>query len=75
MVLDNETAHNELEYIEEMQRKQRWKGRDPLVSPLVHKSSTDPLPIRLLALVEDLPSIQGPKIVGPDNYARIAMHS
>lgn len=32
---------------------------------------TDPLTIRLLALVEDLPSIPGPKTVGSENYSRI----
>ena len=32
---------------------------------------TDPLTIGLLALVEDLPSIPGPKTVGAENYSRI----
>ena len=32
---------------------------------------SDPLTIRLLALVEDLPSIPGPKTVGSENYSRI----
>ena len=31
----------------------------------------DPLTIGLLTLVEDLPSIPGPKTVGPENYSRI----
>src|SRR5579871_703599 len=32
---------------------------------------TDPLTLSLLALVEDLPSIPGPKTVGSENYSRI----
>jgi hypothetical protein len=32
---------------------------------------TDPLTVRLLVLVEDLPSIRGPKTVGSENYSRI----
>ena len=32
---------------------------------------TDPLTIRLMALVEDLPSIPGPKTVGSANYSRL----
>ena len=35
------------------------------------KPPADPLTIRLLALVEDLPSMAGPKTVGSENYSRI----
>lgn len=43
-------------------------------NPYLHSLAnppTDPLPIRLIALVEDLPSIQRPKTVGSENYSRI----
>ena len=32
---------------------------------------TDPLTVCLLALVEDLPPIPGPKTVGPENYSQV----
>jgi hypothetical protein len=35
------------------------------------KPPTDPLTVQLLALVEDLPSVPGPKTVGSENYSRI----
>ena len=36
---------------------------------------TDPLTVCLLALVEDLPPIPGPKTVGPKTIPKSSMHS
>ncbi|MCZ2150023.1 MAG: hypothetical protein LC126_19870 [Bryobacterales bacterium] len=69
---ESETAHNELGYIEDLRRKQAAQKEEiPWFLHSFVNPPTDPLTIRLLALVEDLPSIPGPKTVGPENYSRI----
>jgi tetratricopeptide (TPR) repeat protein len=68
----SETAHNELGYIEDLRRKQK-EGREqtPWFLQSFVNPPTDPLTVQLLALVEGLPSIPGPKTVGSENYSRI----
>lgn len=69
---DSETAHNELGNIEDVRRKREAEKREiPWFLRSFVNPPTDPLTIRLLALVEDLPSIPGPKTVGSENYSRI----
>ncbi|HWB85250.1 MAG TPA: hypothetical protein VG675_13985 [Bryobacteraceae bacterium] len=69
---ESETAHNELGYIEDLRRKQAAQKEEiPWFLHSFVNPPTDPLTIRLLALVEDLPSVPGPKTVGPENYSRI----
>jgi len=69
---DSETAHNELGYIEDLRRKREAEKEEiPWFLHSFVNPPTDPLTIRLLALVEDLPSIPGPKTVGSENYSRI----
>lgn len=69
---DSKTAHNELGYIKDLRRKRETEKEEIpwFLHSLVHPPA-DPLTIRLLALVEDLPSIPGPKTVGSENYSRI----
>ena len=67
---DSETAHNELGYIEDLRRKREAEKEEiPWFLHSFVNPPTDPLTIRLLALVEDLPSIPGPKTVGSENYS------
>jgi len=69
---DSENALNELGYIEDLRRKRKAeKEQTPWFLHSFVNPPTDPLTVRLLALVEDLPSIPGPKTVGSENYSRI----
>lgn len=69
---DSKTAHNELAYIDDLRKERAAKKKaipwflHSLVNP-----PTDPLTVRLVALVEDLPLIAGPQTVGSENYSRI----
>ncbi len=69
---DNDIAHKELEYIEQL-RKQRadTKEKIPWFLHSFVNPPTDPLTVQLIALVEDLTSIPGPKTVGGENYSKI----
>jgi tetratricopeptide (TPR) repeat protein len=70
---DSKTAHNELGYIEDLrQKREAQKEEIPWFLHSFLNPPTDPLTVRLLALVEDLPSIPGPKTVGAENYSRIS---
>jgi tetratricopeptide (TPR) repeat protein len=69
----NETALQELEYIQDI-RQERAERKNKLpwfLESLAHPPA-DPLTIQLLALVEDLESIPGPKTLGPENYSKVA---
>jgi tetratricopeptide (TPR) repeat protein len=69
---DSETARNELGYIADLRSQREAKKKEmPWFLHSFVKPPTDPLTVRLLALVEDLPSIPGPKTVGSANYSRI----
>jgi tetratricopeptide (TPR) repeat protein len=69
---DSQTARNELGYVADLRKKQaEEKKKIPWFLHSLVNPPTDPLTIQLLALVEDLPSIPGPKTVGPENYSRI----
>lgn len=69
---DNETAHNELGYIEDVRKKRAAEKEEiPWFLHSFVNPPADPLTIRLLALVEDSPSVPGPKTVGSENYSRI----
>ena len=61
---DRETAHNELGYLEDLRRKREAEKEE--IRWFLHSfvNPYRPMAIRLLALVEDLPSIPGPKTVG-----------
>jgi tetratricopeptide (TPR) repeat protein len=69
---DSEVARNELGYIEGVRSKGEAEKEElswflqSFINP-----PTDPLTVQLLALVEELPSIPGPKTVGSENYLRI----
>jgi Flp pilus assembly protein TadD len=69
---DSEIARNELDYIEQL-RTQRAAASEkiPWFLHSFVNPPTDPLTIQLIALVEDLPSIPGPKTVGAENYHKI----
>ncbi|WP_263366712.1 tetratricopeptide repeat protein [Edaphobacter bradus] len=69
----NRSAPHELEYIQHM-RQERAERKEKLpwfLDSLAHPP-TDPLTIQLLALVEDLESIPGPKTLGSENYSKVA---
>lgn len=69
---DSESAQSELAYIEGLRRKgDEQKAQVPWFLQTFVNPPTDPLTVQLLALVEDLPSIPGPKTVGKENYSRI----
>jgi tetratricopeptide (TPR) repeat protein len=70
---DSKNAHHELGYIEDLRRKRGTEKEEvPWFLHSIVNPPADPLTIRFLALVEDLPSIPGPKTVGPENYSRIS---
>ncbi len=67
---DSEVARNELAYIDDLRQKRAAQKQEiPWFLHSFVNPPTDPLTIRLLALVEDLPSIPGPKTVGSENYS------
>jgi tetratricopeptide (TPR) repeat protein len=73
---DSDVARGELDYIAGL--KQRREKEEEAIPWFLHSfvnPPQDPLGIRLLALVEDLPSIPGPATVGPENYSQILTHS
>jgi hypothetical protein len=73
LVAENESlSESELALIEDLRRNLDeqseqipWFLQSFVISP------TDPLTICLLALVEDLPPIPGPKTLGTENYSRV----
>ncbi len=70
---ESEVARNELKYIEDLRgRREAKKNEIPWFLHSFVNPPADPLTIRLLALVADLPSIPGPQTVGPENYSRIS---
>jgi hypothetical protein len=70
---ESEVARNELKYVEELRGRREAKKKEiPWFLHSFVNPPADPLTIRLLALVADLPSIPGPKTVGPENYSRIS---
>lgn len=70
---DSKVARNELQYIDELtHRPEAAAQRLPWFAEALLNPPRDPLTIRLLALVEDMPPIAGPQTVGPENYSRIA---
>jgi tetratricopeptide (TPR) repeat protein len=69
---DSETARNELGYIADLHTQREAKKKEtPWFLHSLVKPPSDPLTVRLLALVEGLPSIPGPKTVGSENYTLI----
>jgi tetratricopeptide (TPR) repeat protein len=70
---DNKVALNELDYIANLRQKREEAANEDLWFIRVFANPPqDPLTLRLLALVEDMPSIPGPQTVGPENYSRIS---
>jgi tetratricopeptide (TPR) repeat protein len=69
---ESEGARNELEYLQNLRsQRQAEKKNVPWFLHAFANPPTDPLTVRLLALVEDLSSIPGPKTLGSDNYSCI----
>jgi tetratricopeptide (TPR) repeat protein len=69
---DSNIARNELGYIADLRSQSEARKKEiPWFLHSFVKSPTDPLTVRLLALVEDMPSIPGPKTVGAENYSGI----
>jgi hypothetical protein len=69
---DNQLALEELEYVQQLRDDQaKRKKQLPWFMRALLEPPTDPLTVQLMALVEGLPSIPGPKTVGPDNYSKI----
>lgn len=69
---DNQVAKKEIEYIDHAieDRRKRAEKLPWFIECVVH-SPTDPLTKQLLAIVDGMESIPGPKTVGPENYSRI----
>jgi hypothetical protein len=68
----SEVARNELAYIADLRREREAKKKEiPWFLHSLLKPPTNALTVRLLALVEGMPSIPGPKTVGAENYSRI----
>jgi tetratricopeptide (TPR) repeat protein len=69
---DSEVARNALGYIADLRSQREAKKKEtPWFLHSFAKPPTDPLTVQLLALVEGMPSIPGPKTVGSENYSRI----
>jgi tetratricopeptide (TPR) repeat protein len=69
---DNENVQSELQYIEQLRDDRAEKSQE--IPWFLHSHvnpPTDPTTVALLAMVEDLPFLQGPEVVGPENYTRI----
>jgi len=68
----SETARNELAYIADLKQQREEKRKEiPWFLHSFVNPPTDSLTVRLLKLVEDLPSVPGPQTMGPENYSRI----
>lgn len=68
----NDLALQELEYIRQLRDDQAKRKKElPWFMRALLEPPTDPLTVQLMALVEGLPSMPGPKTVGPDNYSKI----
>ncbi|MGA2877292.1 MAG: hypothetical protein ABSE82_17390, partial [Nitrososphaerales archaeon] len=70
---DDRKAPKELEYIAHARQEQAERKETVpwFLDSLIHPP-TDPLTIQLLALVESLESIPGPRTIGTENYSRVA---
>ena len=67
---DSSIARNELGYIADLRSQSEARKKEiPWFLHSFVKPPTDSLTVRLLALVEDMPSIPGPKTVGAENYS------
>ena len=72
LVPGNETAERELEYIDHVLRDKEERSKTlPWFLHCIRIPPTDPLTVQLVALVDGLDSIPGPKTVGPENYSII----
>jgi tetratricopeptide (TPR) repeat protein len=70
---DSETAHKELEYIDqELTDKKKRAETPPWFLHAIRFPPTDQLTLQLLPLVKGMESIPGPKTVGAENYATIS---
>ena len=73
LVPGNETAEKELEYIDHALRDKEERSKTlPWFLHCICFPPTDPLTVQLVALVDGLDSIPGPKTVGPENYSTIS---
>ena len=69
----SELAKKELEDIEDALNPRQKRGKTlPWFLHCINFPPTDPLTIQLVALVDGLESIPGPKTVGPENYSAIS---
>jgi tetratricopeptide (TPR) repeat protein len=68
----SQVALEELKYIEQLRTDEaKRKEQLPWFMRALAERPSDPLTVQLMALVEGLPDIPGPKTVGPDNYSKI----
>jgi len=71
---ESQLARNELNHIKELRARREAKKKEiPWFLHSFVNPPADPLTIRLLALVADLPSIPGPETLGPEDYSRVSL--
>lgn len=69
----SESAHKELEYIDQaLADKKEQAATLPWFLHAIKFPPTDPLTLQLMPLVQGMESIPGPKTVGPENYSAIS---
>jgi tetratricopeptide (TPR) repeat protein len=69
----SQSAHKELEYIEQaLADKKKQAATLPWFLHAIKSPPTDPLTLRLIPLVQGMESIPGPKTVGAENYSAIS---
>jgi tetratricopeptide (TPR) repeat protein len=70
---ESESAHKELEYIDQaLTDKKKQAATLPWFLHAIKFPPTDPLTLQLIPLVQGMESIPGPKTVGSENYSAIS---
>ena len=70
---ENESAHKELEYIDQALTDEKKQAATlPWFLHAIKFPPTDPLTLQLIPLVQGMESIPGPKTVGSENYSAIS---
>ena len=70
---ENESAHKELEYIDQALTDEKKQAATlPWFLHAIKFPPTDPLTLQLIPLVQGMESIPGPKTVGAENYSAIS---
>ena len=69
----SESAHNELEYIDQaLTDKKKQAATLPWFLHAIKFPPTDPLTLQIMPLVQGMESVPGPKTVGAENYSAIS---